>query len=425
MVSLAPNREEKDMSAGPGLTRMFWVLSVCLAPGASVASGLLPDPTSQAIQYQSSRDWFWCADQVMGLAVPILVLFSGLAGRLAERSYRLTGNRWFAAIALFAIAYATIDFSLNLPLAFWEGYVNEHHFGLGTGSPGRWMKEQLVGYVVTLIGVSLLTWVPYFFVRATPRLWWLWSAVAFVPVFILMQIVSPIWIAPLTNRFEPLGDKSLEARIDALARRAGISGATILVKDESRTSKLPNAGVRGMFGTTRIVVNDNLIEQTNERELLVVLAHEMGHYVRADVWKFISIPAGLVLAGFWLAHRLGRAVLPRFESRWGFGSLSSIASLPLLYLTFNLAVLATTPAVNAFIRNVEHNADLFALDLTHDNDAAMSFIRKMAKVYWYVPSPGWFRRNFRMDHPSLDDRARFLLTYHPWDPSPQHTRMSP
>ena len=413
------------MSAGLRSSRMFWVLPLCLVPVASIASGLLPEPTSQAIRYQNSQDWFWCADHLMGLAIPLLVLFSGLAARLADWCYRLSGNRWFLAIAFFAITYATIDFSLNLPLAFWEGYVNEHRFGLGTGSPGQWMKEQFVGYVATLIVVSLLTWVPYFFMRATPRLWWLWSAVAFVPVFILIQVVSPIWIAPLTSRFEPLADKSLEAKIDALAARAGVSRPTILVKDESRTSKLPNAGVRGMFGTTRIVFNDNLIEMTDERELLVVLAHEIGHYIHADVWKFISIQAGLLLAGFWLAHWLGRPAISRFESRFGFSSLSSIASLPLLYLAFNLAVLVTTPAVNAFIRNVEHNADLFAIDLTHDNEAAMSVIRKAAKLYWYVPNPGWFRRNFRTDHPPLDERARSLVTYQPKDLSPAGTRTSP
>jgi len=407
------------MSTGLRFSPMPTALSLCLVPVASVASSLLPEPTSQAIQYQNSQDWFWSADHVMGLAVPLLVLFSGVAGRLAKRCYRLSRDRWFLAIALFAIAYATIDFSLNLPLAFWEGYVNEHHFGLGTGSVGQWLKEQGVSYVVTLIAVSLLTWVPYFFMRATPRLWWLWSAVAFLPVFILMHIVSPIWIAPLTNRFEPLADKSLEAKIDALAMRAGIAGATILVKDESRTSKSPNAGVRGMFGTTRIVINDNLIELTDERELLVVVAHEMGHYVHADVWRFVAIQAGLVLGGFWLAHWVGRTLIRRFESRWGFGSLSSIASLPLLYLAFNLAVLVTTPAVNAFIRDVEHNADLFALDLTHDNDAAMSVIRKAAGLFWYVPNPGWFRRNFRTDHPPLDERAQFLASHHPRDPNPR------
>jgi STE24 endopeptidase len=293
------------MSAGLRCSRIFLVLSVGLVPVASVASGLLPEPTSQAIRYQNSQDWFWCADHLMGLGVPLLVLFSGLAGRLADRCYRLSGNRCFQAIALFAIAYATIDFSLNLPLAFWEGYANEHHFGLGTGSAGQWLKEQLIGYVVSLIGVSALTWVPYFFMRKTPRVWWLWSAIAFVPMFIFMHVVSPIWVAPLTNRFEPLADKGLEVKIDALATRAGVSRPTIFVKDESRTSKLPDAGVRGMFGTTRVVVNDNLLEMTDERELLVVLAHEMGHYVHADVSKIHSTPGGLAARRFLAGRLLG------------------------------------------------------------------------------------------------------------------------
>ena len=81
------------MSAGLRSSRMLLVLPLCLVPVASIASGLLPEPTSQAIRYQHSQDWFWCADHLMGLAIPLLVLFSGLAARLADWCYRLSGNR--------------------------------------------------------------------------------------------------------------------------------------------------------------------------------------------------------------------------------------------------------------------------------------------------------------------------------------------
>jgi Zn-dependent protease with chaperone function len=131
-----------------------------------------------------------------------------------------------------------------------------------------------------------------------------------------------------------------------------------------------------------------MVGQTSERELLVVVAHEMGHYVAGDMWKFIAIQSGLVLLTLWLADLLGAAAIRRFEFRWGFRSLNSIASLPLLYLAFNLVVLATTPAVNLFIRSIEHNADRFALDLTHDSEAAKTVILKYAKVALYVPDHG-------------------------------------
>lgn len=398
-----------------------WVVAallLCLVFGTSIASGLLPAPTTQAIRYQNSQDWFWCADQAMGLLVPLAVLLSGLASRLADRCRRLSGGNWFLTIVLFALAYATIDFSVNLPLAFWEGYANEHHFGLGTGSVGQWAIEQLVGFGVRLIAVSLLTWIPYLFLKASPRRWWLWSALAFIPIFIVIQIVAPIWIAPLTNRFTPLADKHLESKIQSLAAQAGIAGATILVKDESRTSTLPNAQVRGLFYTKRIVIFDTAVDQTSERQLLVIVAHEMGHYVANDVWKYIALQSSLLMLPLLLAHYIGAPALRRFGSRLGITTLQSVASLPLLYLTFNLVSLTTAPLVNAFIRDVERKADLFALNLTHDNTAALGLLANYAKVSLYVPNPNWIRRNFRMDHPSLDDRARTLVTYHPWTQMP-------
>jgi hypothetical protein len=98
-----------------------WVIAallLCLVSGTSIASGLLPAPTTQAIRYQNSQDWFWCADQAMGLLVPSAVLLSGLASRLADRCRRLSGGRWFLTIVLFALAYATIDFLMNLHWRF-------------------------------------------------------------------------------------------------------------------------------------------------------------------------------------------------------------------------------------------------------------------------------------------------------------------
>jgi hypothetical protein len=344
------HQEKSDMNVGLNVRLLFLALVLCLVSEPGFASGLLPEASARAIHYQNSQDWFWCADQAMGFVIPLVVLFSGLGNRIARGCIRLSGNRRFLGIAMFAIAYATLDFSLNLPLAFWEGYANEHHYELGTDSPGQWAKGQLIGFIIRLITVSLLTWVPYSFMQAAPRRWWLWTALTFVPLFIFTHLVSPLWIAPLTSKFEPLSDKRLEARIHSLATRAGIVGAAILVKDQSQTSTLPNAQVRGIFATKRIII---------------------------------------------------------FE-----------ASLPLLYLTFNLVALVTTPPVNAFIQSIEHNADRVALDLTHDSEAAKTVIVKYAQVALYVPDPGWFRKNFRMDHPSLDDRARFLDTYHPWTQNP-------
>jgi Zn-dependent protease with chaperone function len=297
--------------------------------------------------------------------------------------------------------------------------MTEHRFGLGTDSPGQWAKNQLIGCGINLLAVFLLTWIPYFFLARSPRRWWLWSTGALIPVFVFMYIVGPVWIAPLTNKFEPIADKGLQAKITALADRAGISNPTILVKDQSPSSKLPNAQVRGILATKRIVIFDTAIDQTSERELLLIVAHEMKHYVAGDMWKFVAMQMGLILLGFYSAHRLGGAAIDRFGSSWGFQSLVNPASLPLLYLAFNLVVLITTPGVNAIVRNLEHTADRFALNLTHDSGAVQSLAVRYMRVALVVPDPGWFSRTFRQDHPALEDRVRFAVNYHPWSDNPR------
>jgi Zn-dependent protease with chaperone function len=229
-----------------------------------------------------------------------------------------------------------------------------------------------------------------------------------------MYIVAPVWIAPITDNFEPLANKELALRISSLAARAGIPNALVLVKDQSHTSRIPNAQVRGMLGTERIVLFDTMSDPASERELLVLVGHEMGHYVAGDMWKFVALQLSFVLLGLWLTDRLAPAAVRRFGPRWGFTTLCSPGSLPFLYLTFNLVVLATTPVVNNLVRNAERDADRFALDLTHDGEAAQSLAIKYMQIALDVPKPGPFRRIFRMDHPSFDERVRFAIHYHPW-----------
>ena len=115
-----------------------------------------------------------------------------------------------------------------------------------------------------------------------------------------------------------------------------------------------------------------------------------------------------------VAYKFGGAAIRRFELFLGIGAIGSAASLPLLYLTFNLTALITTPITNVMIRQLEHNADRFALDLTHDNDSVKSLAVKYMHAALVVPDSGWFNRVFVANHPPLEDRVRFALSYHPW-----------
>ena len=140
----------------------------------------------------------------------------------------------------------------------------------------------------------------------------------------------------------------------------------------------------------------------------------MGHYVLGHVISTLFLGWFLLLAGLFLADRLGRRLIARFQGRFGFDSLADVASVPLLMLVFAVAELVIMPAPLLFSRYHEHEADRFALELTHANHAGATAFAKLAEENLSVPRPDLWYVFFRSTHPPLGDRIDFCNVYHPW-----------
>ena len=160
---------------------------------------------------------------------------------------------------------------------------------------------------------GLFLWVPYLLLRKSPRRWWLYTAAAAIPFIVVANLVAPIWIAPLFNRFEPMQDKALETRILALADRAGIEGSRVFEVNKSVDTKTLNAYVAGLWQTKRIVLWDTIIARMDDRELLFVMGHEMGHYVLGHIWQLVALSSLLILVLLYAAYRTMGAIV----ARWG------------------------------------------------------------------------------------------------------------
>jgi STE24 endopeptidase len=172
--------------------------------------------------------------------------------------------------------------------------------------------------------------------------------------------------------------------------------------------------VTGFWKTKRIVLWDTILAKLSERELLVVVAHEMGHYVLKHIVKDIVFASFLILTALYAADRLGAAAIRRFKDRFGFEQLSDVASLPLFLLLIGVISFALSPIALAFSRYQEHEADRFALEITRDNhDAATAFV-KLQEENLGVPRPGLLYTIWRASHPSIGDRIDFCNSYHPW-----------
>jgi len=393
-------------------------------PGSSAAAGTdqrsrevrvaVPEPTPQALSYYRSGNVLWIVDNVWGLLVPAAFLFTGFSATMRGWSYRI-GKKWFFAIALYFIVFSAVTFVLDLPRVYYEGFVREYAYGLSNQTFAKWASDQLTGLVVGIVGGVAFLWVPYLLLKRSPRRWWLYTGLAAIPFIVLVALVQPIWVDPLFNTFGPMKDRALEADILHLAERAGIEGSRVFEVAKSEDTKAVNAYVAGFGATKRIVLWDTIIAKLNRQQLLVVMGHEMGHYVLGHVWKQILILSSLIVVALYAVHRASGWLIAKHRARFGFEALSDVASLPLILILFGVASLVVTPVALAVSRHFEHEADRFGLEITRDNHAAATAFVTLQQENLGVPRPGPIYTWWRESHPPLGERIDFSNDYRPWE----------
>lgn len=383
--------------------------------GAATAASPVPVPvpTEQAMRYYRSGNVLWVVNAAWGLLIPALFLLTGFSARIRSWA-RALGRKWFFVICIYVIAYLLLNFIIDLPLQYYQGFVRQHAYGLSNQVFGKWLSDAVKALLVGLIGGVLFLWVPYLVLKLSPRRWWLYTGLLAIPFVFFTMLIGPVWISPLFNDFGPMRDQALETKILALADRAGIEGGRVFEVNKSVDTERVNAYVTGFLGTKRIVLWDTIIAKLDQDELLFVMAHEMGHYVLGHVVKGVLFYSALFMGTLFLVHLSADALIRRFQGRFGFTALSDIASLPLLILLINVFSLVLAPVVNGFSRWMEHEADRFSLEITRDNHGgAMAFV-KLQQENLGNPRPGLLYKLWRSSHPTLADRIEFCNTYRPW-----------
>ena len=375
----------------------------------------IPEASPEAIRYYRSGNVLWVFAIVWALAVPALVLWTGLAARLRDLAARIAGGRFLLTVVGVFVLYSLVVFVADLPLSFYAGFVRQHEYGLSNQTLGKWIGDALKGLGVGLVGGGLVVWVPYLLIRRFPRRWWLFTGLAVVPFLFVVVLVSPIWIAPLFNDFGPMEDERLEARILGLADRVGVEADRVWEVDKSVDTERVNAYVTGFLETHRIVLWDTLLEKLDDDQVLVVMAHELGHYVLDHIVLGVLLGSAGTFLGLFLVHRASGPVLDRFDRRFGFDHLADPASLPLLILLFNLFAFLGMPVGLAYSRWQEREADRFALELTRDNRAAAEAFVALQTENLSNPRPGPVYRFFRASHPSIAQRIEMCNRYRPWE----------
>ena len=264
---------------------------------------------------------------------------------------------------------------------------------------GSWLfdraKAAALGGVVALAGVEAL----YALLRATP-LWWLYMAALGFAFALVVTAVLPVWVLPLFYRLTPLADESLRARLLALAGQAGVPTLGVWVADQSRKSRTANAAVVGLGRTRRILLYDTLTATFRPEEIEAVLAHELGHHVHGDMRRGLLAQGALSLVMFWLADHALRAGV----GVWGLAGVADPAGLAWLGLIALVLGLLTAPLANGFSRQLERQADDFALALTGNPGGFIGAMERLASLNLSERRPHRLKELVLYSHPALDRR---------------------
>jgi STE24 endopeptidase len=373
----------------------------------------VPEASELALRYYRSGNVIWAVEQGLGLLLPAVLLFTGWSARLRTFASSVARGHFYPTLVVYMALVALLLFVVQLPLTVYVGYVREHAYGLSAQRFSKFAGDELKGLAVGLVVGALVIWVPYLLLARSPTRWWLWTGALALPFFMLVLLITPVYIAPLFNKFGPMKDKALEGQVLAVAAQAGVEGARVFEVNKSVDTEKVNAYVTGVGNTKRIVLWDTLLARLTPDETRFVVGHELGHYVLGHVWINIFVSWALTLLGLFAAHRTAGFLLARFGDGFGFTRLADPASLPLLMLLLSLFSFFIGPAALALSRYHEHQADRFGLDLTRDNHAAAAAFVALQRQNLAVPRPGLLYKIFRASHPPIGERVDFINAYRP------------
>jgi STE24 endopeptidase len=319
-----------------------------------------------------------------------------LAERRAKKPFRQT--LIYAALFLFATGI------LVLPWTLYVDFFREHQYGMSNQTLAAFLGEQGISLALEVAIGALAIAVLYAIVRRVRERWVYWATGATAVFLLFMIMVNPVFIAPLFNDYQPLPAGGLRDSILTLAHENGIPADDVYGYDASRQTTRISANVSGFLHTTRIALNDNLLNGTSAPEIRAVMAHEMGHYVlNHALW--IPLGTALVLGvGFWAVNRLFGVIHARRGGRWGVRDIADPAGLPLAMAILAVVLLLLSPLSNGIVRIAENQADAFGLDAAKEPQGFASVAMRLASYRKIEPGP--VEECVFFDHPS--GRTRVL-----------------
>ena len=409
--------------AGCGSATPTEARAIASARNDHSAYTLSPEKLSKAVEISRLYDTMYFAAAAWGMLALWLILEFGIAARMRSAALHLSGSRWIQCFA-FACELLLLTTLLNLPLR-----VYAHRASVGFGFSVQhwrgWLLDQAKNFLLVYMLGSLFVLLLFFLIRKFPPRWWLWLWFPTMVAVLFGVYLAPLLVDPLFNRFQPLNqtNPALVQQIETLARHGSIDipPERMYLMNASEKTPLLNAYVTGFGSSKRLVIWDTLLTRAAPDEILIIVGHEMGHYVLRHIVRGILVSFAGILLAFFAGFHLFQSLLRRFGPRWQIQSQDDWAALVIMLLVLQILTFFSAPIQNSFSRAMEHDADVFGQEAVHgivsDPQATGQAAEQMLGESFYAdPNPPALVEFWTDSHPSTPFRAAFARHYNPWAP---------
>jgi STE24 endopeptidase len=357
------------------------------------------DAHRKAADYTCAKTRLGCvAILVDGLILIVLTLGGGLdlGHEIASKFFASDIVRGIALVALVAIATSVVE----LPLSLYRTFRLEARFGFNKMTLKLFFLDLSKGAVLAVL-LALILWL----MAVAGERWWLYAWAAWSGFNLLLLAIYPTFIAPMFNKFSPMQDEALAARIERLLERCGFRSQGLFVMDGSKRSSHGNAYFTGFGQSKRIVFFDTLLARLDPPEIEAVLAHELGHFKRRHVIKRMVWLFAAALGFFWLLGQMMQQ--PWFYSALGVETPSTAMALVLFFLVLPVFTFLLQPLFGIYSRKHEFEADHYATQHASAKDLETALV-KLYKDNASTLTPDPWHSAFYDSHPPASTRIARL-----------------
>lgn len=369
-----------------------------------------PETVRRATAYGRERARLGIVTFVLGRSLTIAFLFGGVAVAFDDWVQAHVAS-FVGGGVVFVLGVGLLLLLLSLPVSLYSTFVIEARYGFNRMTWGLWLADHVKGALLSASLLAACTALALELVQLFPNYYWLLAWAAFAALSLLMSLAWPLLIEPLFFKVRPLQHPELEPKIKELAERARVHVNRVFEVDASRRSNHSNAYFSGLGPEKRVVLFDTLLARMSPREILAVLAHELGHYRRHHVLQRFVVGQLLSLGVFYVAAWSLAELDP---SSWVGSHGGSFAFRALVVgFAFSQLEFAATPLFSYWSRRHEREADAFASELTLDPGALASGLAKLSRDNLSNLNPHPVYAAFYASHPPAIERIRALTRSQP------------